>query len=195
MLFGHQSSRQPDSANAGTTNNDAAAPTQSSDAGNSIGYAGAPVVQPEPATPAPTPDPIANDPIKQVEEAPTPVAESSDQPPAESDYLTALQNEEESAETESAEPPAASTSASSTPDDDLLNLKQQALEELSPLVEHLEQTPEEKFRTTMMMIQSTDNQALIKDAYEAAQAIPDDKARAQALLDVVNEINYFTQKN
>ncbi len=81
-----------------------------------------------------------------------------------------------------------------TPDTDLLSLKQQALGELTPLVSHLEQTPEEKFRTTMMMIQSTDNQALIKEAYAAAQAIPDDKARAQALLDVINEINYFTQQ-
>lgn len=78
--------------------------------------------------------------------------------------------------------------------DDLLALKQQALTQLSPLVSQLDQTPEEKFRTTMMMIQSTDNQTLIKDAYEAAQAIPDEKARAQALLDVVNEINYFTQQ-
>jgi len=46
----------------------------------------------------------------------------------------------------------------------------------------------------MMMIQSTDNQALLKDAYAAAQAISDDKARAQALLDIINEINYFTQQ-
>jgi hypothetical protein len=79
--------------------------------------------------------------------------------------------------------------------DDLLTLKQQALGDLAPLVSHLDQTPEEKFRTTMMMIQSTDNQDLIKEAYAAAQAIPDEKARAQALLDVVNEINYFTQKS
>lgn len=78
-------------------------------------------------------------------------------------------------------------------DDDLLAIKQDALQALSPLVSHLEQSPEEKFRTTMMMIQAADNQALIKDAYEAAQQITDDKARAQALLDVVNEINYFTQ--
>jgi hypothetical protein len=76
--------------------------------------------------------------------------------------------------------------------DELLDLKQQALQQLGPLVGHLDQTPEEKFRTTMMMIQSSDNQALIKDAYAAAQAITDDKARAQALLDIINEINYFT---
>lgn len=80
-------------------------------------------------------------------------------------------------------------------DDELLSLKQQALQQLSPLVDHLDQTPEEKFRTTMMLIQSSDNQALIKDAYAAAQAITDEKIRAQALLDIVNEINYFTQKS
>jgi hypothetical protein len=74
-----------------------------------------------------------------------------------------------------------------------LAIKQHALQQLTPLVSHLNQTPEEKFHTTMMMIQSSDNQSLIKDAYAAAQQIPDDKTRAQALLDVVNEINYFTQ--
>lgn len=79
-------------------------------------------------------------------------------------------------------------------DDSLLALKQQALAQLSPLVGQLDQTPEEKFRTTMMMIQSTDNQALIQDAYDAAQGITDEKVRAQALLDVINEINYFTQQ-
>jgi hypothetical protein len=81
----------------------------------------------------------------------------------------------------------------STGSDELLHLKQQALQHLSPLVSHLDQTPEEKFRTTMMMIQASDDQTLIKAAFEAAQAITDDKARAQALLDIINEINYFTQ--
>ncbi len=76
--------------------------------------------------------------------------------------------------------------------DDLLALKLEALHQLTPLVHQLDQSPEERFRTTMMMIQSTDNQALIKDAYAAAQSISDDKVRAQALLDIINEINYFT---
>ncbi|SRR6266568_2793206 len=79
--------------------------------------------------------------------------------------------------------------------DDLLGIKQQALQQLTPLVGHLDQSPEEKFRTTMMMIQASDNEALIKDAYEAAQNITDEKTRAQALLDIVNEINYFTQNS
>jgi len=69
------------------------------------------------------------------------------------------------------------------------------LQQLTPLVDHLEQNPEEKFRTTMMMIQAADNSALIKAAYDAALQIPDEKIRAQALLDIVNEINYFTHNN
>lgn len=78
-------------------------------------------------------------------------------------------------------------------DDELVGIKQQALQSLAPLVNQLEQTPEEKFKTTMMLIQASDNAGLIKDAHDAANAITDEKARAQALLDVVNEINYFTQ--
>lgn len=89
--------------------------------------------------------------------------------------------------------PVSSSSPAPGGDSDLVDLKQQALQSLSPLLGQLDQSPEEKFRTTMMMIQASDNQALIKDAYEAAQAITDEKAKAQALLDVVNEINYFTQ--
>jgi len=85
--------------------------------------------------------------------------------------------------------PAATDSAAN----DLLSIKQQALQDLSPLVSHLDQTPEEKFRTTMMLIQASDNSDLIKEAYDAAGQIPDEKVRAQALLDIVNEINYFTQ--
>lgn len=79
--------------------------------------------------------------------------------------------------------------------DTLLDLKKTALEELAPLVDKLDQTPEEKFRTTMMMIQATDAANLVGAAHEAAQQITDEKVRAQALLDIVNEINYFTQKD
>lgn len=82
---------------------------------------------------------------------------------------------------------------STTDSNDLLDIKRQALQELSPLVDHLDQSPEEKFKTTMMMIQATDDKTLLPAAFSAAKEIADDKARAQALLDVINEINYFTQ--
>lgn len=84
---------------------------------------------------------------------------------------------------------------SSVPEEDLLQIKTQALASLAPLVNHLDQTPEERFKTTMMMIQASDNAELIRDAYQAAAKIENEKVRAQALLDVINEINYFTQKN
>lgn len=88
--------------------------------------------------------------------------------------------------------PTATTPAT---DYSLMEIKQQALHHLQPLVDHLDQTPEEKFKTTMMLIQATDNANLVKEAYAAANQITDEKARAQALLDVVNEINYFTHKS
>jgi len=89
----------------------------------------------------------------------------------------------------------AATLTAAAPNNDLLQIKQQALQHLSPLLGHLDQTPEEKFRTTMMMIQASDDQTMVSQAYTAAQAIPDEKVRAQALLDIVNEINYFTQQH
>jgi hypothetical protein len=93
------------------------------------------------------------------------------------------------------EPMAAPAAVNPPASDDLLGLKQQALQSLQPLVSHLDQSPEEKFKTTMMLIQASDNSSLVKQAYEAANQITDEKARAQALLDVVNEINYFTHKD
>lgn len=92
------------------------------------------------------------------------------------------------------EKPLASALMGGNSDDNLLKMKQQALQSLAPLIDHLEQTPEEKFKTTMMLIQASDNADLVKEAYEAANEIKDDKIRAQALLDVVNEINYFTHQ-
>lgn len=80
-----------------------------------------------------------------------------------------------------------------TNDSELAELKARALKQLTPLAQHLDQSPEEKFHTTMMMLQATDDQNLVKVAYQAAESITDEKARAQALLDVINEINYFTQ--
>jgi hypothetical protein len=75
----------------------------------------------------------------------------------------------------------------------LSGLKQQALEHLEPLTDHIDGTPEETFKTTMMMIQANDNHSLLEKALEAAKKIEDDKVRAQAMLDIVNEINYFSQ--
>ena len=74
------------------------------------------------------------------------------------------------------------------------DIKRQALSQLSPLVSQLDQSPEEKYKTLMMMIQASDNQDLLPEAYETAQKITDEKVKAEALLNIVNEINYFAQK-
>lgn len=81
-----------------------------------------------------------------------------------------------------------------TADNDLAQIKQQALQSLEPIVGHLDQEPEEKFKTLMMLIQASDNSGLLKEAHDAAGKIKDEKTRAQALLDVVNEVNYFAHK-
>lgn len=90
---------------------------------------------------------------------------------------------------------AAAPQLSSDQSGDLIAIKQQALQNLTPLIDELQQTPEDKFKTMMMLIQASDNPQLIKKAYDAASAITDEKGRAQALLDVVNEINYFTHQS
>lgn len=137
------------------------------------------------------PDPIA--PIAPIADNPY------SQPPAQTDNSAPADTSAPVLPTDIAQPGTITdqpSAASTTPElNDLVDIKQQALAHLSPLVSHLEQTPDEKFRTTMMMIQASDNKDLIKDAFAAAQAITDDKSRAQALLDVINEINYFTQHN
>lgn len=89
-------------------------------------------------------------------------------------------------------PIAAATVAPADPEH-LAGMKQEALGHLEPLVEHLDGTAEETFKTTMMMIQANDNHTLLEKALDAAKKIEDDKVRAQAMLDIVNEINYFSQ--
>jgi hypothetical protein len=74
------------------------------------------------------------------------------------------------------------------------NIKQQALGELRPLVDKLNVDPEEKFDTYLLLLRSTDDKDLIAPAYQAAQGITDEARRAQALLDVIKEIDFLNQK-
>ena len=80
-----------------------------------------------------------------------------------------------------------------TPDSsDLDSIKADALSELRPLVDKLEVSPEEKFDTYLLLLRSTDDQSLIGPAHEAARAIVDEARRAQALLDIIKEIDYLS---
>jgi len=75
---------------------------------------------------------------------------------------------------------------------DLESIKKDALSELRPLVDKLNVAPEEKFDTYLLLLRSTDDQALIGPAHEAARNIVDEARRAQALLDIIKEIDYLS---
>lgn len=74
------------------------------------------------------------------------------------------------------------------------SIKKDALNELRPLVDKLTVPAEEKFDTYLLLLRSTDDSTLIGPAHDAAKAIPDEARRAQALLDVIKEIDYLSQQ-
>lgn len=78
------------------------------------------------------------------------------------------------------------------PDPGLANIKQAALAELRPLVDKLDVDPEEKFNTYLLLIRSTDDKELIAPAHEAAKSITDEGKKAQALLDIIKEIDFLS---
>ncbi len=78
------------------------------------------------------------------------------------------------------------------PTSDLEPIKHEAINELRPLVDKLNLPPEEKFDTYLLLLRSTDDRALVAPAYAAAQSITDEARKAQALLDIIKEIDYLT---
>lgn len=98
------------------------------------------------------------------------------------------------------EPPKPSTEiknpvAANGSNSDLASIKQSAIQALRPLVNQLNLPAEEKFDTLLLLIRSTDDKSLIQPAYEAVQQITDDTKKAQALLDIVKEIDFFESLN
>jgi len=75
--------------------------------------------------------------------------------------------------------------------DDLIGIKKDALTELRPLVERLDLVPEEKFNIYLLLIRNSDDKELIAPAHIAARSIADETKRAQALLYIINEIDYL----
>ena len=75
---------------------------------------------------------------------------------------------------------------------ELDGVKSQAISELRPLVDKLTLPPEEKFDTYLLLIRSTDDKSLIAPAHEAAREITDETRRAQALLDIIKEIDFLS---
>ena len=88
------------------------------------------------------------------------------------------------------EQPVATPTLGASPELD--SIKKTALEELRPLVDKLDLPADEKFDTLLLLIRSTDDKSLVAAAHEAARNIQDEAKRAQALLDVIKEIDYFS---
>jgi hypothetical protein len=80
------------------------------------------------------------------------------------------------------------------PSSDLESIKNEALSALRPLVDKLDLAADEKFDTYLLLLRSTDDKALIAPAYAAAQAITDETRKAQALLDIIKEIDFLSNQ-
>jgi len=79
--------------------------------------------------------------------------------------------------------------------EDLESIKRNVITELRPLVNKLDLSPEEKFDTYLLLIRSTDDITLIEPAHAAARNIADESKRAQALLDIIKEIDFLSNPN
>ena len=75
------------------------------------------------------------------------------------------------------------------------DIKIHALQDLRPLVEKLNVSNEEKFDIYLLLLRSSDDNTLVEPAYNSARQIEDETKRANALLDVIKEIDYFNSKN
>lgn len=90
--------------------------------------------------------------------------------------------------------PAPSAPVISAAPGSLDDIKRQALDELRPIVSKLDLPAEEKFDALLLVIRSSDDQSLVQAAYQAAEGIADEAKKAQALLDIVKEIEYFSSQ-
>jgi len=92
-------------------------------------------------------------------------------------------------------PAAEDTSVSTTGSTSLEDIKSQALNELRPLIDRVDLPAEERFDAYLMLLRSTDDSTLVAPAHSAAQDISDEKRKAEALLEIIKEIDYLSRKS
>lgn len=158
--------------------------------------------------------------LRQEQQASAPANQAVNQPaaqPAKSTPAALAKSAGKSAPTQSADPiltdvlaqpakPAKAKSEPATPPNvnplghnvdsgALGDIRLQVISELRPLVNRLDfLAPADKFDTLLLLIRTIDDSSLIPMAHQTAMAIPDEVKRAQALLDILKEIDFFTQK-
>lgn len=70
------------------------------------------------------------------------------------------------------------------------SVKREAIQELVPLIESLDVSPERRFEIIMSAVRVDFSEELLKKALEAAKGISDPAEKATALIDVINETNF-----
>lgn len=89
-------------------------------------------------------------------------------------------------------PPTDNMSQPNSSNAELEAIRKDALLELRPLVDKLDLMADEKFNIYLLLLRSTDDKTLIAPAHKAATEITDDTKRAQALLDIIKEIDFLS---
>ena len=142
-----------------------------------------PIVGAAPGSSSSVTDPLTDQPAQTPLEIPQPVVEPT---PEKEAPVESTETSEPAEETNNSNDNLGLDSSS------LDGIKQDALSQLRPLVDKLSVSPEEKFDTYLLLLRSTDDKSLIAPAYESARTITDEARKAQALLDIIKEIDYLT---
>jgi hypothetical protein len=72
----------------------------------------------------------------------------------------------------------------------LVELKTQIINELTPLMERTSVDPEQKFAILMLASRSNGDDTSLKVAYEAAKDIRDDNTKLEALMELLEEVDF-----
>ena len=180
-------------ANAATTNYAPSNPL-TPDSGNPMGLGSAlpPIVPPNsPVAPAPTEPVLPSNPLEDA----APAVHSVHNAPGLTDSSDGDDDSDDTSNDENDDSRDSVSTSASVPTGPLADIKSDALNELRPLVDKLNVSAEEKFDTYLLLIRSTDDSELIAPAHEAAKAIEDEARRAEALLDIIKEIDYLSRQD
>ena len=146
------------------------------------GASSQPLLQPQTTSPS-TPTVSVGHPSSEYMSPPSPIAQ-----PSQPDISQLAQPTPQA----SPAPTLTAATPSLTATGNLDAIKKDALENLRPLVDKLNLPADEKFDTLLLLIRSTDDQSLVTPAYDAARNISDESKRAEALLNIIKEIDYFS---
>ncbi|MCL2869237.1 hypothetical protein FWF48_00285 [Candidatus Saccharibacteria bacterium] len=78
---------------------------------------------------------------------------------------------------------------STTGDAELESVKTNALQDLKPLIDKLDISPEEKFDIYLLIFKTADDPSVVEPAYNVAKQITDEAKKANALLEIIKEVD------